>query len=284
MKRLLLFLMIILFVNVVSASYTCSSGPIVKEKSVINIGQIDVINGVEIALFDSSRAISADILIDADNVVLTNQSSSVEVELLSGNYDIKLMNLTVDSVGLRVEGDKKEIEKEKVELIGGLQIYVLSLEGKYPESDASAEFFVGVDYLFLHNTDPKTIKTINGTEYLFELSSSSDEGAIINVEKCESGTLVEVVDPVEEVLNNSIIDNSSLQNESSASIENTTITENFTGSENLQAIDEDSTQNIISNFLIQNLFYVLTGFFVICILVIIFLIIKNKKYDEESGG
>ena len=84
-KRVLLFLVVLLFVNIVSASYKCSSGDIITDSKIIYIGNIKSVNNINIALIMSSWESVAEILLDAKHITLTNTSSSKDIELLKNN-------------------------------------------------------------------------------------------------------------------------------------------------------------------------------------------------------
>jgi len=275
-KRVLLFLVVLLFVNIVSASYKCSSGDIIIDSKIIYIGNIKSINNINIALIMSSWESVAEILLDAKHITLTNTSSSKDIELLSEDYEITLINITGNYAWVDVEGNEKKVEENILEEAGGLQIYPLNLAGTYPGEDASLELFVGSKYLFIYKDNPSSTKTISGIEYLIEVPSSSSAEAMISVKKCENGTIIEVNDPVQEVIDD--IDNSSLpddgvQNQSeneSSSNGNTAPIENIADSDLNDKTDNISKSNI--------LFYTITIIiFVILVFVFYFFIRKIKK-------
>ena len=275
-KRVLLFLVVLLFVNIVSASYKCSSGDIITDSKIIYIGNIKSINNINIALIMSSWESVAEILLDAKHITLTNTSSSKDIELLSEDYEITLINITGNYAWVNVEGNEKKVEENILQEAGGLQIYPLNLAGTYPGEDANLELFVGSKYLFIYKDNPSSTKTISGIEYLIEVPSSSSAEAMISVKKCENGTIIEVNDPVQEVIDD--IDNSSLpddgvQNQSeneSSSNGNTAPIENITDSDLNDKTDNISKSNI--------LFYTITIIiFVILVFVFYFFIRKIKK-------
>src|SRR3989344_4058377 len=122
-KRVLLFLFVFLFVNIVSASYKCSVGDIITDDEFVDIGEVKSINKINVALISPSWESAAEILLDAKHITLTNTSSSQDIKLLSGDYEISLVEITKDHVSIEVGGSKEEIEVNKLEKVGGLQIY-----------------------------------------------------------------------------------------------------------------------------------------------------------------
>jgi len=211
----------------VSAAYTCSNGSIISDLGVINKGQTEFINNLEIALIDSSASFSADLFIDADKIKLTSDAPSIETELLTGTYNISLINLTENLALVYVGGDNENIEARKIEQIGSVYIYAIGLEGLYPGSDANIDLFVGVNYLFLHNKNTIVINTIEGVEYLFELSSASSNGAMINVKKCEDSS-ASIIETEEEITLNNTDNNVSIENSTSITNQDSNLSENTT--------------------------------------------------------
>ena len=288
-KRALLFLVVLLSVNIVSASHNCSSGDIITDSRIIYIGEVKSVNNINIALIMSYWESVAEILLDAKHITLTNTSSSKDIELLSGDYEITLINITGNYAWIDVEGSKKKVEENTLEEAGGLQIYALNLAGTYPGEDANLELFVGSKYIFIYKQNPSSTETISGIEYLIEVPSSSSAEAMISVKKCENGTIIEVDAPVEGVVDD--IDNSSLlndgvQNQSeneSSSNGNITPIENITDSD-LDSEGENIPQSNILSSLTQNNFYVIAIIiFVILVFVFYFFYKKNKEKENKSS-
>ncbi len=268
-KSVLLFLInIILFINLISAAYDCS-GTLSTEESIINIGEIEVINGVRIALIDSSMGGAAEILIEVKELTLTSGSPYGNVTLASGFYEINLTGTTGSSAWMKIDGTEGNVEEKQVNGIGDLQFYVSSLSGTYSGGDANVEFFVADEYLFLYGANPAAIRTIGSKECLFEVSSSDSSRAIIKVQKCDGGKFTEISDSPEQEpdsddsdTNDSLLQNDSLINNA---------TENHTDG------------GLQKKGFLRNIIYIIILIIIVIIFVFIVLVIryrvskKNKK-------
>ena len=194
-----LLAILILSINLVSAAYGCSNGTIKEDINEISVGETENTNGIGISIIKGEPAgLSADILIDSKSLTLTNETSSIEIELLSGNYDVELINITGNIAEIKVEGDTGKIEKEETKNINNLQVHLIDVNGTYPGEDANAKLLIGIDKIFLYSNELTKTKKINTTDYLFEFFSSTTSNAIITVKKCENGDLIEIADAVPE--------------------------------------------------------------------------------------
>ncbi len=172
MKKSVIFcLILILAFNLVSAAYQCD-GNETEDWDDIDLGEVEVSNGLKIAVLETtSQPISVDLLIDAGKATLTESENTTTIELKTGDYDVELINLTGDTAIIKIEGDREEIEVERVENVDDLKVYMMSASGTYPGDSVNVELFVGIDYLFLHSKDFTSIKTVDGEEYLIEFQS-----------------------------------------------------------------------------------------------------------------
>lgn len=292
-RAFLLLTMMILFINLVSAAYGCSNGTLEEEINKIDVGEIENTNGIGVGIIEGERdGLSVDILIDAKSLLLTNETSSIEVKLLSGNYDVELINLTEDSAAIKIEGDTEGIKKGETKKIDDLQVHLTDASGTYPGEDANVRLLVGIDNIFLHYNDLTKIKTINGTEYLFEFFSSSSTNAIITVKKCEGGDLIEIAETEDN--NDAEINQTTnqTQNETDTNITdggdiiNDTLndTEDIT-TNNTQNLEPDSTSTISESILKIIIPYGIILFIGVLIVIVIIYIknkIKEKKVVEDD--
>jgi len=272
-RGLLVFLLVILSVNVVTASYGCSNGSITIKMDTLNIGEVEYINGINVGLASSSVIGMVDLLIDAKSISLTNNSPSVEVGLISGNYDISLINITDDLVTLDVEGDEEEIEEGDVYCIDDLDVYMFNVEGEYPGEDAKVELLVGIKHLFLHSSNLASINNVEGIEYLFEFSSS-ESYAIIKVGKCEEGDIIEINDTEDNGITN-ITDQNTTENETD---DNITIQGQNETDDNQTAGDGDSEEDKGASYWK----YALIGCIILIIAAIILFLLKRVSKEQET--
>jgi hypothetical protein len=263
-KKVLLFLIGILFINLVSAAYDCS-GTLVADESLINVEQIKSINKVNIALLDSSVGKAAEILISAKSLTLSSGVPSVNTTLPSGYHEINLTSISNSIALIEIDnGTEGDVEVRAVKEIGNLKFYALSIA-------TDVKFFVGDGYLFLYEANPSAIKKIGSTEYLFEITSSDSSGAIISVKKCSNGDFTEVNEPANPEINESLLQNKSLTEE------NITIPENVTSSESLK--DKSVPQGLYPISIIT-----VSVIIVFVISVILYRLHKRKKERFSDEG
>ncbi len=273
MRKVMLFFVGILFLNMISASYSCSSGNIYTDSKAIDNKGLKNINGINIVLLSPSYGPAAEILIDVKKVVLTNTSSSQDIELLSGDYDIILKQIYGNFAEIDVEDDEEEIEPNTLIEVGGLQIYPIKISGSYPGEDANLELYAGKKFAFLYGNSPFSKETISGKEYLIEVTSSSSSQAMIRVYKCESGSLIEVADPV---INNVSNNNVSIDDEDNPVIP--TNNELTTPTENITDKNEGSDIQKRKSSFVKYILYFIPG---LIILIILIGYLRNSKEDKE---
>lgn len=277
-KSVLLFLVSILFVSLVSAEYNCS-GTTSSEESVIDVGTIEVINGVRVAVLDAGMSKSAEILIDARKLKLTNESSVVNVTLVDGYREINLTRIFNGVVSMKVKNVSGDARENEVVKIGSLQVYITSLTGTYPGDDADVEFFVGSNYSFLYEANPSDVQNVGTVKYMFGVSSASSSGAIIEVQKCSGGSFVEINETVEDIDNSSIEESDVGNLGGSLGVLNGSLAIISNGSENESGGDlqeKSPVQGIIVMIIVVTII-IIGG-------VIFFLYIKRKENDGASGS
>lgn len=236
---ILLFSSLLLMnVSFASAAFECSDGLDFDENQrEIKKGNKKTINGLGIAVFDSDESsvlqkVSAELLLDAEKVTLTNDSSSQEIELLKGNYDVDLENVTGSDIQIEVEGDSEIITTDEITNIDNIYVFLVSSSGVYPGEDVNVVAIIGATKLSLSNTDnPSEVVTIDSKDYLIGLTTASDSEATIKVSKCSSNEIVEIADVTNSTTNNSTTTNTTT---------NETIADN--PDENLEDTNETTTE------------------------------------------
>jgi len=197
-------LLFLLLIPVVSAiEYECSDG---AEMDVsireVDIGERRSINGLGMTtvIADETGAISriyAELIVGATKVTLSNETPTQEVEVAGDEYTVTLKNATDSRASVQVESSTEDLEEGTAGIVSGLQIMISESHGT-DTSDMGADIILGKEYLILANDDvDKKIVTIDGTKYLVDLVSGSDNGATIGVGVCTSNEFVEVADEPE---------------------------------------------------------------------------------------
>jgi len=205
-----LVIMSIFTMTLVSAAYGCSNSSFITGRKEIRLGEKQTINGLGIGLAETKITaalgrVTTELLVDSRKVLLSNSSSSEEIEIRSGEYTVSLGTYNEENATIGIDGSYKSIgEGEEIGGIGGLEVYLVSSE----EPPGEIEVLVGKKELILSNYEhPSEIVTIDGIEYLVELFSGSSEDAIIVVKKCEDGgeILNETISTEPDITNDTIV-------------------------------------------------------------------------------
>lgn len=205
-KMVILFFLMIILINLVSAIYKCSNeSSMLEDQKEIEINERKTINNLGVGLIYSDEAkvtgkITTELLIDVKKVLLSNETPFEDIELLSGKYTVTLLNLTDNTAEIEIDGSSKLINKEEVGDITNLKAYLVSTEGVDEGGNRIAEIMIGMNKIILDNKENSNkIITINKVDYLLELFSASDENANIKVKKCKTGKIVEIEEKLENI-------------------------------------------------------------------------------------
>jgi len=308
-RKFLLIFMIILFINfinLISASYTCSNeSSVLTDQDEIETGEKKSINGLGIGLIDSDETpvfnrFTAEIIVDAKKILLSNETPLEEVELLSGDYSVNLTDIMGDTAVIKVEGNSESVNEGEWTTINNLKVFLVNSQGSYP-GQGNAEIMVGIDLISLSNDEnPIQIVTINEKNYVLELFSASDTNAIIIVKKCETGNITEDEDSTEvsgNLTTNLITENLTLEN-SSISENSTTINQSEQAGDNQNLETNESSTEIESNktktnnknislkipqILKGKSLYISIFFIMVLIIVVIFLIIHTQNKNTQEA-
>jgi len=291
-KKVLEFiiLMVVLTASItsVSASYSCSNGSSISEDmDEIDTGEKQTIGGLGIGLIHAEdtaafNRFTAELMIDAKRVSLDNQTNSEEINLLSGDYNINLVNSTDENAIIKVGSSSKSVNKGESEKIGDLEIFLVSTEAAYPNA---VTLLAGKKIISLSSDEnPSEIVTISNKDYAVELYSASDNSASIRVKKCNSGDITETKDaPKEDNKTNTSGNNISLSNNQTR-INNQTSTNNTTQQEgnNSEGINRSIINFERFTFLKnKKIMYYGIGIIILIILIFVFLNIKWSKEAKE---
>jgi hypothetical protein len=190
-----LFILILAF-PLISAQTTCSDGnSVVSSQKEIEENSVKVIKGMGIGVIRAAEVplfqrFTADLIIDAEHVSLSNETSTKELNLLAGNYDISLNDTSQSGVTIEVDGSSKSIEEDEVKRVGGL--FVLLTEFEHSTETPNAKVIAGTDQFILSNDEnPSEITNLDDDSYLIELFSASDNSASIKVSRCDDSDIIE---------------------------------------------------------------------------------------------
>lgn len=286
-KECVVMILLFLSISLVSATYQCNDGDFEEERKEIDVGDTKSANGIRIGVLNAFELgvinkISAELLVDAKKITLNNETSLKTIELLSGDYDIELINITGDEAIIEVENDEETIiEGEWTDIDDGHAMLV-SINGE------EIEVMFGKEKIELSNTEnPEQLITIEDTEYLIEIASASDSGVTIKVKTC-TGEITEI--SVEEPIVNETITNETEVNDTEAnnSVVNDTVvndTEANETSDNIDAkgggIDNKESKGLFSYQI--PLFVQIILFVVVIIALVLYLKNRANKKNQKNS-
>ena len=289
-KEILLITILLLTIPAIAAAeFECSDGSEVEsDKKEVSTGNAKTINGLGIGLTQADEAsvlktLTAELIIDAEYVELTEADSSTEIELLKGTYTITLGNVTETTAEIGVDGTIKSIEKDEVETSSGLNIFLSEVD----ESAQSANFIIGDDIIALStNINPTEKVVTDNSTFIIEIKTASDIQASIEVNKCNTGDIQEIATPtpvINDTINDTEVDDPTINNteeeipvnDSINDTEPETTTDTTTSDqENLQRTNEKSLLQKL------NLWGVIAAIAGAIIVVILYFIMKKPKKTE----
>ena len=288
MKKVVLLIGIILFMNLVSAGYSCSEGLMDENQKEIDLYDRTSINGLGLGLTYSDETAaferySVKLIIDAVKFTLTNETNSTEVEMKSGTDTITLLNLTSTLIKIKVDDDSEEVEVQEISEINNRKIFLVSASGTYPGT-ATVIGIIGNDEISIDNAAPTKVVTIEDIDYLLGLFSASDNNAIINVKKCKNES-ARIIGFEDEIIENITIENNETveedMNETSNETESEVNTLNGTSEtlegENLESKTSDKKTPLFGTVILFILIAIVLG----GILILSIVLFKNVKRENE---
>jgi len=186
---------ILISISFVSAEIEVScSGTLSSDLKEIEVGNKRTINGIGIGVTNADEInvlsrLTADLFIDASKAIVSNSTYFQDVDLSDGSHTITFINASSGKAWINVDGTAQEIEEGDVVTFGSLFVMLANIDTSNSE-DPSAKVVVGNQKISLSNDDnPADKVTVGDVDYVIELFSASDDGATINVYKCDGGDI-----------------------------------------------------------------------------------------------
>jgi len=187
----LFFLIIFLNISIISALFNISCSDNRKSLSDLNeieIGKARTINELGIGVTKSSESsffkrITAELLIDAKRSIVSNETSSETLELLTGNYTISFVKANSTTATINVNGESKGISLKQTDSIKGVYIMIGDID--FIETGPKISLIIGSQQIALSNDqNPSQKVSFDNKSFIIEISSASETGALIKVSKC----------------------------------------------------------------------------------------------------
>ncbi len=283
MRKCFSLILILFLIGFISAGYVCSTN-FDEDKKEINVFESASVNGLKIGVISSYSSAAgggiyyANLMIDGERFVLTDEDNSSDFEIQNGEGTIELINASGYIANIEIDGDSENIEIDESASFGDYIVYITDVEGDYP-GNAEVKGFVGQEKINLNKDEIEKKVTVEDIEYVVELFSATNGNVIIIVKECNNGTIsyVEDIEEENETLNETIN-----QTSNETEVENDFNETNQTESNNTEGINE------VANQVEESLFSKIIGwgsiliFTIIIVMIIFFWSISKRKEKEEE--
>lgn len=287
MRKYFSFILILFLIGFISASYVCSTD-FDEDKKEINVLESSSVNGLEIGVINSYSSAAgggiyyANLMIDGESFVLTDEINESEFEIQNGEDIIKLVNVSGNTVNIQIDGESKDIGVDESASFGNYIVYITDVQGVYP-GDAQVGGFVGQEKINLNKDEKEKKVTVEETDYIVELFSATNDNIIIVIKKCDNGTISyfeEENETINDTLNETGVEINNIESQNDFNETNQTETNNTEGIN--ESFNEDE-KSLYYNLFIYGLIIALI---VVIVLIIFFWSIskRKEKTEEEKIG
>ncbi len=203
-KEAIVVLIFVFLVAQVSAEISCSdNSQVIWDQKEINIGFSKIINGIGIGIAKTEerafyKRVIAELIIDARRIDLSNKTSSQDIEIITGKYNVGFTETSDEKAKIKVNGESKEIEEGSIETIKDLAVMLIESKNILDQEAIVVKLIAGYKQISLSNDlHPSEKITFGNTTYFIELSSASSSNAIIKVSYCKTGEIIEITETIE---------------------------------------------------------------------------------------
>jgi len=209
-KEIIFMLILFILISPVSAKISCSDGSqIIWDQDEIDVGSSKIIDDIGIGVAKAEervfyRRVSVELIVDARRVDLSNKTSSQDIEIITGKYNIGFTEASEEKAKIKVDGESKEIEEKSIETIKNLIIMLVDSKNIIGQEAIVVKLIAGSKQISLSNDQHPSEKiTFGNITYFIELSSASTSNAIIKVSKCKTGEIIEITEMINKTEDNS---------------------------------------------------------------------------------
>src|SRR3989338_454030 len=200
-KEIAAFIVLIIFMHlalITALQISCSDNKPISDQNEIKTGNTKVINDLGIGVISSTESpfynkFSAELLIDGKKSIVSNETNSESIQLLTGTYTINLVKANSTTATISIDGDSKEILLKETELVKG--IYVMITDIEIVETGPIVRLIVGSQKITLSNDqNPFQKVSLNNKSFILEIISASTNNALIKVSKCQENEIILITD------------------------------------------------------------------------------------------
>lgn len=200
-KEAILILISIVLIAHASAKISCSdNSEVIWDQDEINIGSSKIINDISIGVAKTEerafyKRVIAELIIDARRIELSNKTSSQDISITTGKYNVGFIETSDEKAKIKVDEASKEIEEKSIETIKDLIVMLVESKNIIEQETTVVRLMAGYKQISLSNDQHPSEKISSGnTTYFIELSSASYSNAIIKVSNCKTGEIIEITD------------------------------------------------------------------------------------------
>lgn len=197
-KEALALIILVLAISFASAriNVTCSDGSKVNfDQDEMDIGLAKTINGLGIGLARTElrvfyKRVTAELLVDARRVELSNKTSSQEIDLLSGKSTVSFTQSSDSKATIKISDESKEIEEKDIVTIKGIIVMLADSKEVIDNETIAVKLIAGSKQMSLSNDlNPAEKAVFGNTTYLVELTSASESNGVVTVSTCKTGEI-----------------------------------------------------------------------------------------------
>ncbi len=227
-KKALILFLAILSISLASAKLNCTDGSqIVWDQDEIDTGSSKIIGEIGIGLARTVESafykrVSAELIVDARRVDLSNKTSSQDIEIITGKYNVGFIEASDEKAKIKVDGESKEVEEKSIETIKNLIIMLVDSKNIIEQEAIAVKLIAGSKQVSLSSDKHPSEKiTFWNVTYFIELSSASASNAIIKVSKCKTGEIIEITEMINKTEDTNQTSNATSANETNYEANNT---------------------------------------------------------------
>ena len=200
MKKEIVFIIIILtiasisFVSATIQTFCADNSKPISDQNEIALKNTKNINGLGIGVLQTTeqafyKKFSAELLVDARRVMLSNQSFSETVNLMTKEYKITFFNVSGTKAQIKLDSSSLTLEKDDIKETQEIFLLLTTIDTTNAENP-SVTILIGEKKISLSNTENSAEKiTLVNKTYIVELTSASATNAVIAVARCSNAEI-----------------------------------------------------------------------------------------------
>ncbi len=207
-----IFVFILLIAGAEAVKYECTNKTAIqKEVEEIKLGSAKSISDLGVGVVFSretpaTRKVLAEIMLDAKRISLDLSKSKEDLVFFDKITSVQLINTSANNATLSIGGSSINIEEGDYVETGNFGVKL----SKIYQDTKKVDFIIGNKKIYLDNINYPNYKTKFGNNtFLVEITSASQDNAIIGVSKCKNSDIVEIYENRTIIVGNGTLNNTS---------------------------------------------------------------------------